>query len=94
MWHTDRVVLVGDAAHAASPAAGQGASMALEDSVTLARCLRDLAAPRRAFEVYERLRWERVEALVEMSAGLGANRSVSANSFYAHHIEWNNPVQL
>ncbi|MEJ2858448.1 MULTISPECIES: FAD-dependent monooxygenase [unclassified Saccharothrix] len=94
VWHTDRVVLVGDAAHAASPAAGQGASMALEDSVTLARCLRDSTRPREAFEVYERLRRERVEALVGMSAELGANRSVSSNSFYAHHIEWNDPVQL
>lgn len=92
VWHTDRVVLVGDAAHAASPAAGQGASMALEDSVTLARCLRDSTDPRRAFEAYERLRRERVEALVEMSAGLGANRSVSSGSFYAHHIEWDDPV--
>ncbi|MEU7530534.1 FAD-dependent monooxygenase [Saccharothrix sp. NPDC042600] len=94
VWHTDRVVLVGDAAHAASPAAGQGASMALEDSVTLARCLRDLSSPREAFEAYERLRRERVEALVEMSAELGANRSVATNSFYAHHIDWDSPVQL
>ena len=36
------MVLVGDAVHAASPASGQGASMAFEDAVTLARCLRDL----------------------------------------------------
>ena len=39
------MVLVGDAVHAASPASGQGASMAFEDAVTLARCLR--TAPRR-----------------------------------------------
>lgn len=93
VWHTDRVVLVGDAAHAASPAAGQGASMALEDSVTLARCLRDLPSPRRAFEAYERLRRGRVESLVELSAELGANRSVASSSFYAHHIDWDSPVR-
>ncbi|GAA3437184.1 hypothetical protein [Kutzneria kofuensis] len=39
--------------HAASPAAGQGASMALEDAVVLGKCLRDL--PRdAAFEAYVR----------------------------------------
>ena len=38
-WHDDRVVLLGDAAHAVSPHAGQGASMAIEDAVVLAACL-------------------------------------------------------
>ena len=33
------VVLVGDAAHAVGPHAGQGASMAIEDAVVLAACL-------------------------------------------------------
>jgi len=31
-WHRTRMIIVGDAAHAASPATGQGASMALEDA--------------------------------------------------------------
>jgi salicylate hydroxylase len=39
-WTTDRIVLLGDAAHPAPPSAGQGAAMALEDAVTLAACLR------------------------------------------------------
>ena len=39
-WHRGRMVLVGDAAHAASPSSGQGASMAIEDAVTLGRALR------------------------------------------------------
>ena len=37
-WHDDCVVLLGDAAHAVSPHAGQGASMAIEDAVVLAAC--------------------------------------------------------
>src|SRR5690606_34013531 len=38
-WHRGRVVLMGDAAHAVGPHAGQGASMAIEDAVVLAACL-------------------------------------------------------
>ncbi|MGB3327617.1 MAG: FAD-dependent monooxygenase, partial [Thermomicrobiales bacterium] len=40
-WHRGRVVGAGDAMHATSPSAGQGASLALEDAISLARCLRD-----------------------------------------------------
>jgi salicylate hydroxylase len=39
-WGSDRVTLLGDAAHPAPPSAGQGAGMALEDAVMLAACLR------------------------------------------------------
>jgi 2-polyprenyl-6-methoxyphenol hydroxylase-like FAD-dependent oxidoreductase len=63
-WHRDGMVLVGDAVHAASPASGQGASMAFEDAVTLARCLRDRPSTADAFVTYERLRRRRVEAVV------------------------------
>ncbi len=38
-WGTNRVVLLGDAAHPAPPSAGQGAGMALEDAVMLSVCL-------------------------------------------------------
>ncbi|GGS21350.1 FAD-dependent oxidoreductase [Actinokineospora fastidiosa] len=63
-WHRDRMIIVGDAAHATSPAAGQGASMAVEDAVTLARCLRSDRPT--AFAEYERLRRPRVEKVVRM----------------------------
>jgi 2-polyprenyl-6-methoxyphenol hydroxylase-like FAD-dependent oxidoreductase len=63
-WHRDRMVLIGDAAHATSPASGQGASMAIEDAVELGRCLRDLPEPRAAFAAYEQLRRSRVERVV------------------------------
>ena len=63
-WHRDRMVLIGDAAHATSPASGQGASMAIEDAVELGRCLRDLPEPDAAFAAYERLRRGRVEQVV------------------------------
>jgi FAD-dependent urate hydroxylase len=38
-WRCGRVVLIGDAAHAASPMMGQGGAMAIEDAVVLAECL-------------------------------------------------------
>jgi 2-polyprenyl-6-methoxyphenol hydroxylase-like FAD-dependent oxidoreductase len=38
-WRAGRVLLVGDAAHACSPTLAQGASMAFEDAVVLARLL-------------------------------------------------------
>ena len=63
-WRNDRMVIVGDAAHAASPASGQGASMAIEDAVVLAKCLRDVPDVATALGVYERLRRDRVERVV------------------------------
>jgi 2-polyprenyl-6-methoxyphenol hydroxylase-like FAD-dependent oxidoreductase len=65
-WHRGRMVLVGDAAHAASPSSGQGASMAVEDAVTLGRALRDagLSEVPAAFAAYEAERRLRAEMVV------------------------------
>jgi salicylate hydroxylase len=43
-WHTDRVVLMGDAAHAMVPHQGQGANQTIEDAIVLADCLADVHA--------------------------------------------------
>jgi len=67
-WHRGPVVIIGDAAHAASPASGQGASMAIEDAVVLAKSLRDLPDIQQAFATYERLRRGRVERVVAHGA--------------------------
>jgi FAD-dependent urate hydroxylase len=67
-WHRGPMIIVGDAAHAASPASGQGASMAIEDAVVLAKCLRDLPDIRQAFAAYEQLRRQRVERVVAQGA--------------------------
>ncbi len=65
-WHNGRNMLViGDAGHATSPAAGQGASMALEDAVILAKCLRDCPSAPAAFATFETLRRDRVEKIVK-----------------------------
>lgn len=62
-WYRGRMVLVGDAVHAPSSTSGQGAALALESAVELARCLRDLPGPAAAFAAYERLRRARVETI-------------------------------
>ncbi|MFD1146990.1 FAD-dependent oxidoreductase [Saccharothrix hoggarensis] len=66
-WSRGRAVLVGDAAHATSPSSGQGASLAFESAVQLARCLRDLPHDR-AFQAYEGLRRARVERIIAQAA--------------------------
>jgi salicylate hydroxylase len=45
VWGTNRIVLLGDAAHPTPPSAGQGGAMALEDAVTLAACLKRAGGP-------------------------------------------------
>ncbi|KAK9543834.1 hypothetical protein V6Z88_006702 [Aspergillus fumigatus] len=42
MWGANRIVLVGDSAHAMSPITGQGASQSLEDAQTLALLLMNM----------------------------------------------------
>ncbi|MDF5754360.1 FAD-dependent monooxygenase [Spongiactinospora sp. TRM90649] len=63
-WHRGRMIIIGDAAHATVPSIGQGAAMAIEDAVVLAKCLRDATDFGAAFAAYERLRRERVERVV------------------------------
>lgn len=75
VWHRDRMIIIGDAAHATSPSSGQGASMAIEDAVTLAKCLRDEPQIEAAFSAYERLRRERVERVVELGKRNGYGKT-------------------
>lgn len=77
-WHDGRVCLVGDAAHATTPSAGQGASLALEDAMVLAQCVRDADAPERAFAAFERARRSRVQAIVKQSRRTGNTKAVSS----------------
>jgi FAD-dependent urate hydroxylase len=63
MWSRGRMVLVGDSVHAPSSSSGQGASLAVESAVELARCLRDLPHPQ-AFTAYEKARRPRVEKVI------------------------------
>src|SRR5215471_105964 len=77
LWHKGSVVLAGDAIHAVSPNAGQGASLAMEDAIVLAQCLRDIPEWEQAFATYERLRRERVERVVQYARSLGSWRAMT-----------------
>lgn len=63
VWSRGRVVLLGDAAHAMSPSAGQGAALAMEDAMELARCLRDVSDVPAAFYTFEQRRRPRVDRI-------------------------------
>ncbi len=67
-WHRGRMVLVGDSAHAPSSSSGQGASLAIEDAVEIARYLRDYPAAADAFAAYEAMRRPRVERIAQEAA--------------------------
>jgi 2-polyprenyl-6-methoxyphenol hydroxylase-like FAD-dependent oxidoreductase len=74
-WHSRRMVLVGDAVHAPSSSSGQGASLAIESAVQLARCLRDIPGAMEAFERYEQLRRPRVEKVAAAAAKTNSKKA-------------------
>jgi 2-polyprenyl-6-methoxyphenol hydroxylase-like FAD-dependent oxidoreductase len=76
MWHRGRVALIGDAAHAVSPNAGQGASLALEDAMYLAKMLRDLSDYGPAFARFERDRKPRAEKVVVEGRRRGRDKAI------------------
>jgi salicylate hydroxylase len=72
-WHTKRVVLMGDAAHAMVPHQGQGANQTIEDAIALADCLAaddDLASALRHYEESRRKRTARVQRWSRRTADL------------------------
>jgi 2-polyprenyl-6-methoxyphenol hydroxylase-like FAD-dependent oxidoreductase len=82
IWSKGPAVLAGDAIHAVSPTAGQGASLAMEDALVLAQCLRDIPVLGQAFATYDRLRRGRVERVVKYARNLGTWQAMT------------NPVQI
>lgn len=84
-WHKGRVVLIGDAAHSATPHLGQGAAMAVEDAVVLAEEVaeRDVDS---ALEAFMERRFERAK-LVGLS-------SIQLGEWEMHPDGAGDPVQL
>jgi 2-polyprenyl-6-methoxyphenol hydroxylase-like FAD-dependent oxidoreductase len=100
-WHRDRAVLVGDSVHAPSSSSGQGASLALESALELARCLRDMPTLTTAFTTYENIRRPRVEAIAAMAAAANNNKAGRTTESTVptfdpadHHIDFNQPIHM
>ncbi len=91
-WHAGRVVLLGDAAHATTPNFGQGAAMAIESGVVLARALEASEDLEAALGSYERTRRPRTAAITDQSWSMGKvgqveNRAVRAvRNFVVGHM--------
>lgn len=66
-WHRDRVVLMGDAAHAMLPHQGQGANQTIEDAVALAAHLASDAPLETALERYSAQRRDRTARVQDWS---------------------------
>ena len=66
-WGRSRIQLIGDAAHAMLPNAGQGACQAFEDSYILARWLQASSNPLEAFASFRGVRIPRVHGVQRLS---------------------------
>ncbi|USB33181.1 FAD-dependent monooxygenase [Paenibacillus sp. YPG26] len=70
-FYSDRVVVIGDAAHAITPNMGQGACQAIEDARTLAECLHVQPNYQQAFADYDARRRQRIEHISNQSWRIG-----------------------
>jgi salicylate hydroxylase len=66
-WGRGRIQLIGDAAHAMVPNAGQGACQAFEDAYVIGRWLAECADPAEAFANFRRVRIPRVHGVQRLS---------------------------
>lgn len=70
-WHSGRVVLVGDTAHATTPHLAMGAGIAVEDAVVLPEELQRGTDLDSALRAYAERRYERCRLVVQSSLRLG-----------------------
>jgi len=71
-WSEDRVTLLGDACHPMPPFQAQGAAMAIEDAVVLAKCLNAEGVSQASLQRYEKLRKPRTsKVLASARANMG-----------------------
>lgn len=75
-WSAGRTILIGDAAHAVAPHSGQGASMALEDAMLLAKLLRETngASLESIFTSFEQQRRPRTDKVIALGRRNGQQK--------------------
>lgn len=76
LWHRGRLLILGDAAHAAAPSSGQGASMAAEDAVVLGQCLHGADDIPAALARFEALRKPRANRVIAYGARTGSSKTL------------------
>jgi len=74
MWSRGRALLIGDAAHATSPHAGQGASLALEDAMRLGTLMQQDQELGLIFQNFEAERRPRAEKIVALARRNGNSK--------------------
>jgi 2-polyprenyl-6-methoxyphenol hydroxylase-like FAD-dependent oxidoreductase len=74
IWSRGRTLLIGDAAHATSPHAGQGASLALEDALKLGCLMRERRELGETFRIFEQERRPRAERIVAIARRNGNSK--------------------
>lgn len=94
LWSRGRLVLIGDACHPMQPNLGQGAAMAAEDAVVLARAIiavngEDHAT---AFRVYEATRFARTERVQTESGRNAWMRYPMDGSWLYKYDAWSTPL--
>ncbi|WP_374462488.1 FAD-dependent oxidoreductase [Chryseobacterium sp.] len=74
-WYKGKVCLIGDAAHGISPHIGQGASLALEDTVVIAEQLKLNKECETAFQAFQSERQSRVERIIKNARKVGHTKT-------------------
>lgn len=81
-WHSGRVVLIGDAAHATTPHLASGAGIAVEDALVLDEELQKHAPNvEKALASFDERRFERCRFVVETSVAIGDLQIAGAESW-------------
>ena len=70
-WYRERVVLIGDAAHATTPHLASGAGMAIEDGIVLAEEIQSQPTLEGALRNFMSRRFERCRLVIDNSVKLG-----------------------
>jgi 2-polyprenyl-6-methoxyphenol hydroxylase-like FAD-dependent oxidoreductase len=70
-WYSGRIIVVGDAAHTTTPHLASGASIAIEDSIVLARLLQSKSSLNEILDDFMRQRYDRCRMIVQNSELLG-----------------------
>lgn len=92
-----RVILIGDAAHAALPTMGQGANQTIEDALTLSYCFANTETAEHAFQEFEVQRLASTSHFVENAWKLGqSSQENTATSLWGYKDELikHNPTML